>query len=85
MLVAFIVAVISPHDDVGTHDLPATGAKTIVKAASHNWHKPKGHGQACLLAIEEFQCERLASFSETIVWRSVQTVSNLQLSLPLLN
>jgi hypothetical protein len=84
LLVAFVVAVISPHDEVGTHDLPGTTAKTIVKAAGHNWHKPRGHGQAALVPIEEIQCGLLASFSEKIVWRSVRTVSNLQLSSPLL-
>jgi hypothetical protein len=84
LLVAFVVAVVSPHDDVGTHDLPATGAKSLVKAAGHNWHKPRGHGQAALVPIQEFQCELLTSVSARIVWRSVRTVSNLQLSSPLL-
>jgi len=84
LLVAFVVAVISPHDEIGTHDLPATGTKSIVKAAGHKWLKPRGHGQVAFVAIDELRCDLLVSFSEKFVWRSVRTVSNLQLSLPLL-
>lgn len=83
LLVGFVLAVISPNE-IGTPDLPATVAKTIVKTADHNWHKPRGHGQDILVLIEELQYELLASFSERIVWRSVRTIWNLQLSSPLL-
>jgi hypothetical protein len=85
LLVAFVVAVISAHDDVGTDELPGRPAKTTsVKAAGHDSHKARGHGHAALIAIEELECDRLAGCSDNIVWRSVQTVSNFQLSSPLL-
>jgi hypothetical protein len=83
LVVLFASAVIAPND-IGTHDLPATGVKTIVKAAGHNWYKPRGHGQVALVTIDEIQFDLLTIFSEKIVWRSVRTVSNLQLSQPLL-
>ena len=84
MLVLFVVTVISPYTDIGTRDLPATGAKSIVRAEGDNRHKPNGHGQSCLVAIEVLQCDLRARFSDKIVWRSVRTAANLQLSVPLL-
>ncbi len=84
LLVLFASAVIAPHEGIGTHDLPATSVKALDKVAGHDWHKPRGHGQFALVTIDELQFDLLTIFSDKIVWRSMRTVANSQLSSPLL-
>lgn len=52
LLLAFVVAVILPND-IGTNDLPATGAKHLVMKPSSHMVKPvKGGPSACVLLIQ---------------------------------
>jgi hypothetical protein len=82
LVVAFFVAVILPNE-VGTHDLPATGAKhVLVKAHPHPAKPGKGMATA-LVTLIGLHGESALSRCDDELSRSVQTVCNMQLSLPL--
>ena len=83
LLVLFAAAIIAPHESIGTHESPATGVKALGKVCGHDWQKPSDQGQFGVVTIDELQFDTLMIFSHQIVWRSVRTVANSQLS-PLL-
>ena len=84
LLLAFVVTVILPND-IGTNDLPATGVKhLVVKASSHMVKPVKGGPSACVLLLQLRGETFAASDCQLNVYRSGRTVSNAQLSAPLL-
>jgi hypothetical protein len=83
LAVGFFIAVVLPNE-IGTHDLPATGAKhVLVKAHPHAAKPAKSGVSAMLMTLVELRGEAALSRSATESFRSVRTVSNLQLCLPL--
>jgi hypothetical protein len=84
LLAGFVAAVVLPHNEVGTHGLPACGDKTVTKAQGCPAEPPtKGdpvawHAPVAICAGATF------AGCETAVWRSVRTAANAQLNLPLL-
>jgi hypothetical protein len=83
LAVGFFLAVVVPND-IGTDDLPATGAKRVLTKAHPHAAKPaKGGVPAALMSLVEIRDGLSPSRSETEIFRSVRTVSNMQLSLPL--
>ena len=82
LAILFASAVIAPND-IGTHELPATGTKALNKAPGHNWHQHVGKGTAALLKLDPIE-ELPGMVSDVLVYKSVQTICNSQLSSPLL-
>jgi hypothetical protein len=76
LLVAFVTAVILPND-IGTHELPATGGK-CVKAGLH--HLLKGKALTGFVLVEKQNHASLASDTQLLVYRSVQSLATVQLS-----
>ena len=83
LVVAFFVAVILPNE-VGTHDLPATGAKLVLTKGHPLSAKPVKSGPAAFVTPVSLQGELPPSHSDAVLARSVQIVSNRHFSLPLL-
>jgi hypothetical protein len=83
LVVAFFMAVILPNE-VGTHGLPATGAKHVLTKAQPHSTKPVKDGPAAFVTLVALQGETASSRCDAEFSRSVRTVSNTQLSLPLL-
>jgi len=84
LLAGFVAAVVLPHNELGTHGLPAVGGKAVTKAQSPAVEPPaKGDPVACFVAVE-FHIHAACAVCETAIWRSVRTASNAQLNLPLL-
>ena len=80
LLVVFVVAVVLPND-IGTHELPATGCK-CVKALQHQ--VVKGKAVAWFVVVGN-QCDASpTSDTQRLVYRSMQTVANVQHTSPLL-
>ncbi len=83
LLAAFVAAVLLPHNDVGTHGLPAVGAKAVAKAQSKKVEPPaKGGPVACSHSVV-VQADSSLRPCEAVVWRSIRTAGNVQLNLPL--
>jgi hypothetical protein len=83
LAVGFFTAVVLPNE-IGTHDLPAMGAKHVLAKAHPHAAKPaKGGVPAVLMTMVELRGEAALSRSQTDLFRSVRTVSNMQLGLPL--
>jgi hypothetical protein len=84
VLTGFAAAVVLPHNEIGTHGLPAVGGKAVTKAQTPAVDPPaKGDPVACFAAVE-FHIDAACAVCETAVWRSVRTAGNAQLNLPLL-
>jgi hypothetical protein len=84
LLAGFVAAVVLPHNEVGTHGLPACGDKAVTKAQSCPAEPPaKGDPVAWLAPVAICPGATFAG-CETVVWRSVRTAGNAQLNLPLL-
>ena len=81
LLTGFVAAVLLPNE-VGTHDLPATGSKVITKAPNKRVEPPAGP-VACL-ASTAVQGAIAVRRCDSAAWRSVRTASMVQLNLPLL-
>ncbi len=81
LLTAFVAAVLLPHNEVGTHGLPAIG-KVVTKAHGKAVETP-AKPVACVASVE-IQADATFTFCESTAWRSVRTAGNLQLNLPLL-
>ena len=82
LLVAFVAAVVLPHNEVGTHDLPALSGKVIAKVHGKTI-QPPAKAIACLVAVEA-HADAIFSVCESGAWRSMRTAGNAQLNLPLL-
>ena len=84
LLLAFAATVVLPND-VGTDDLPARPAKHVVVKAGHHFVKPVRGGPAvCVVSLQQQDTRYLASDSPAILYRSGQTIANVQQSSPLL-
>ena len=80
---AFFIAVILPNE-VGTHDLPATGAKHVLTKGHPLSAKPVNGGPAAFVTPIALQGDTALGHCDADLSRSVRTVGNTQLSLPLL-
>lgn len=84
LLIAFVAAVILPHGEVGTHELPAVGANVVAKTQSTTVEPPaKGGPVACFVPFEAF-ADATFAVCESAAWRSMRSAGNVQLNLPLL-
>jgi len=84
LLVAFATAVILPND-VGTDDMPATGAKhRVVKAGTHVIKPVKGGPVAWIVSIQQQATILVSSASPAVLYRSGETLARIQQSSPLL-
>lgn len=83
LVVAFFMAVILPNE-VGTRDLPATGAKHVLAKAHPLSAKPLKGGPAPFVTLVAVQGETAFGRCDAELSRSLRTVSNTQLRLALL-
>jgi hypothetical protein len=83
LVVAFFVAVILPNE-VGTHDLPATGAKLVLTKGHPLSAKLVKGGPAAFVTPVALQGDTALSQCGADSTRSVQIVSNRHVRLPLL-
>jgi len=84
LTLAFAWAVVLPADDIGTHELPAVHHGKVISKVRGKAVEPPTRGAAvAFMAVIDQQAVEVYRPSETVVWRSVRTASNVQLSLPL--
>jgi hypothetical protein len=85
LLFGFVSAVLLPHNDVGTHGLPALDGKVAAKSQPGKAVEPaaKSSPVGCLVTVE-IQIEASRRLSESVFWSSIQAAGNVQLNLPLL-
>jgi hypothetical protein len=80
----FIAAVLLPGNEIGTHGLPAIGAKVVAKAKYKSVEPPAKSGPVAYSRSVEMQVDATFRPCEAVFWRSVRTAGNVQLNVPLL-
>ena len=84
LLAGFVAAVVLPHNEVGTHGLPAVGGKAVTKAQNPPVEPPAKGDPVASFAAVEIHVDAAFAVCETAVWRTVRAAGNAQLNLPLL-
>jgi hypothetical protein len=84
LLTGFVAVVVLPHNEVGTHGLPAVGGKAVTKAQSPRIESPAKGDPVAWFAPVAICVDATFVACETVAWRSVRTAGNAQLNLPLL-